>query len=44
METTITIKEVTVTLDGNPKTFYHSFYRENGKVEAFSIMTELKGK
>ena len=44
VETTITVKEVIVTLDDKSETFYHSFYKEDGKVQAFSVMTEIKGK
>ena len=44
METTITVKEVIVTLNNKAETFYHSFYKEDGKVQAFSVMTEIKGK
>lgn len=44
METTITVKKVIVTLDNKAETFYHSFYKEDGKVQAFSVMTETKGK
>lgn len=40
MEITVSIKEVTY----NDEIFYHSFYKEDGKVTVFSIMTDKKGK
>lgn len=36
----VNIKRVTY----NDEIFYHSFYKEDGKVQAFSVMTEIKGK
>ena len=44
MENSITVKTITFTSEGGVETFYHAFYKEDGKVQAFSVMTELKGK
>lgn len=44
MENSITVKSITYTSEEGVETFYHAFYKENGKVQAFSVMTELKGK
>ena len=41
MEITVDIKEVTY---NDNEIFYHSFYKENGKVTVFSVMTDKKGK
>ena len=41
MEVTVNIKEVTY---DDIETFYHSFYKEYGKVTLFSVMTDKKGK
>jgi len=38
---TVNIKEVTY---NDVETFYHSFYKEDGKVTVFSVMTDKKGK
>ena len=40
MEVTVNIKEVTC----NEEIFYYSFYKEDGKVTVFSVMTDKKGK
>lgn len=41
MEVTITIKEVKY---NDTDVFYHAFYKEDGKVKVFSVMTEKIGK
>lgn len=41
MEVTVNVKEVTY---NDVETFYHSFYKEDGKVAVFSVMTDKKGK
>lgn len=41
MEVTVNIKEVTY---NDTDVFYHAFYKEDGKVTVFSIMTEKIGK
>lgn len=41
MEVTVNIKEVTY---NDIETFYHSFYKEDGKATVFSVMTDIKGK
>lgn len=41
MEVTVNIKEVTY---NDVETFYQSFYKEDGKVTVFSVMTDKKGK
>lgn len=38
---TIDIKKVTY---NGLETFYHAFYKEDGKVTVFSVMTDKKGK
>ena len=41
MEVTVNVKEVTY---NDVETFYHSFFKEDGKVTVCSVMTDKKGK
>ena len=41
MGVTVNIKEVTY---NDKEIFCHSFYKEDGKVTVFSVMTDKKGK
>ena len=40
----VNIKEVTYTSEEGTEVFYHSFYKEDGKVTVFSVMSNEKGK
>lgn len=40
----VVIKEFTYALDEDNELFFHAFMKEDGKVTAFSVMTDQKGK
>lgn len=40
----VVIKEITYTTDVDTQIYYHAFMKEDGKVTAFSVMTDKKGK
>jgi hypothetical protein len=42
--TEVVIKEFVYALDENNELYYHAFMKEDGKVTAFSVMTDIKGK
>ena len=42
--TEVVIKEFIYALDENDELYYHAFMKEDGKVTAFSVMTDKKGK
>lgn len=40
----VLIKPITYTSDEDTQIYYHAFMKEEGKVTAFSVMTNEKGK
>ena len=40
----VNVKEVIYTSEEGTEVFYHSFYKENGKITVFSVMSNEKGK